>query len=139
MPSKSIAVGIAACVSVAAAVYWWPRRDEASVRAVSSASDGGQSALPDRLADLATEYAALEWPASTPEEIGRVLGHDPGRCLGFVRRALRYEPYEGVLRGSAGTLAAGAGNSADLALVLHDMLRGGVAATVAAGRQPEIA
>ena len=127
MSKTLIAAGIAGCVCVAAAAYWWPKRDSVSATESPGTASGAQSPPPREVGALASEYAALEWPASTPEEIGRVLGHDPGRCLGFVRRALRYEPYDGVLRGSAGTLAAGAGNSADLALVLRDMLRGGIA------------
>ncbi len=145
MSKRWIAIGLVAALGAGVAVLYGLRSGEpwqtpastdgvpAALAPTAETAPGGgtaldQTAVQERLAALTSQYAALEWPASTAEEIGRVLGHDPGRCLGFVRSALRYEPYAGVLRGSAGALAAGGGNSADLALVLHDMLRGGVTA-----------
>lgn len=82
------------------------------------------NALSEKIETLRREYNATPWPADTPEAIGKLLRHDPGACAGFVRRALRYEPYPGVLRGARGALAAGGGNSADLCLLLREMLAG---------------
>ncbi len=136
MTSKHlIALAVGVCLAGGAAAVYLQRSG-----ATASASPEARPASPadpqaaraatrDRVASIGSEYAALDWPASTPEEIGRILGHDPGRSLGFVRRALRVEPYAGILRGSAGTLAAGGGNSADLALLLRALLRGGVPAS----------
>jgi hypothetical protein len=80
--------------------------------------------LNERIEALRREYEATPWPADTPQAIGKLLKHDPGACAGFVRRAVRYEPYAGVLRGGRGALATGGGNSADLCLLLHDMIAG---------------
>ena len=146
MTKRLIAVIAGVCVAGAAAAVYLGRPGGPPRATTGSSSEPGPAAAPaaplsqadrdamraslrDRVSALGGEYSALEWPASTPEEIGQLLGHDPGRSLGFVRRALRYEPYVGVLRGSAGALAAGAGNSADLALLLRDMLIAGVPAS----------
>jgi|GEM_PF-2176587 len=53
------------------------------------------------------------------------LGHDSDRLSAFVRDEIAYEPYEGLLRGAAGTLAAGAGNALDQALLLQALLAAG--------------
>lgn len=41
----------------------------------------------------------------------------------FVREEIAYEPYEGILRGSAGALIARAGNAYDRSLLLAELLR----------------
>jgi hypothetical protein len=92
-------------------------------RAADAAGDRIK-ALDAKVEALREEYAATAWPADTPEAIGKLLKHEPGAGAAFIRRALRSEPYPGVLRGARGTLAAGGGNSADLCLLLRDMLAG---------------
>jgi hypothetical protein len=52
------------------------------------------------------------------------LGNDRARILEAVK-ALGWEPYAGVLRDAAGTLAAGSGNSIDRALLLRALLEAG--------------
>lgn len=51
------------------------------------------------------------------------LDYDPDKIFRFVADEIRYEPYAGVLRGAAGTLASGAGNAADQAVLLSALLR----------------
>jgi hypothetical protein len=46
------------------------------------------------------------------------LDYDPLKIFRYVSDEIRYEPYSGILRGAAGTLAAQAGNSVDKALLL---------------------
>lgn len=87
--------------------------------------DEAKQHLDSQLAALRKEYAAAARPATTAADIGAVLRHDPYACWAFVRRALRYEPSAGILRDPDSTLAAGGGNSADLALLLAAMIKGG--------------
>ena len=52
----------------------------------------------------------------------RELGADTGAIFAFVRDQVRYEVYEGVLRGPRGTLMAMAGNAFDKSLLLGSLL-----------------
>lgn len=92
-------------------------------KAGTASYTAAKGALEDRLSPLRRMYESTQWPASTAEEIGALLKHDPGACYAFIRSSLRYEPYQGVLRGARGALAAGGGNSADLSLLLRAMLQ----------------
>ena len=56
--------------------------------------------------------AALAW----------TLDYDVDEMFRYVADEIRYEPYPGILRGAAGTLAAGAGNSVDKSLLLAALL-----------------
>ncbi len=66
----------------------------------------------DGLPDIAWEVPAL----------ARSLDQDAAAAFAVVRDSIRFEPYPGVLRGAAGTLAARAGNSFDRALLLRALL-----------------
>jgi len=80
------------------------------------------AALHQRMQPLKQAYQAIDWPADSPQAIGKLLRGDPQACAAFLRERMRYEPYQGILRGPAGALAAGGGNSADLALLLSQMI-----------------
>lgn len=50
-------------------------------------------------------------------------GLDLDEAFDAVAKGIRYEPYRGVLRGSAGTLLAHSGNSLDQSMLLAEILR----------------
>lgn len=59
-------------------------------------------------------------------QLAERLRGDPTAIRNFVSGAIRYEHYNGVLRGAAGALIAGAGNSCDQSLLVRELLsRGG--------------
>ena len=70
---------------------------------------------PTRLATAATETDPVGALASD-------LDYDVDKIFRYVADEIRYEPYAGILRGAAGTLAARAGNSVDKALLLAALL-----------------
>lgn len=86
-----------------------------------------RDSLLSRLRELRSRASGVERPATSPADIAALLGHDPFALLSFVRAAVRFEPYEGVLRGPEGVLAAGGGNAVEMALLLRQMIRSGPA------------
>ncbi len=64
-------------------------------------------------------------PASCPFDPAAVVqrvGPDPDKLAAFVREKIRYEPYLGMVRGTAGTLAAASGGDWDRAVLLRALL-----------------
>src|SRR5690349_12184480 len=54
-------------------------------------------ALRKRSEPLRAAYQSINWPADTAPAIGKLLEGNPHACVAFVRTALRFEPYAGVL------------------------------------------
>ena len=77
----------------------------------------------DRL--LSAAGAAVDAFRPDEWEVGALaasLGKDPTQAFEFVRDAIGFDPYPGMLRGAEGTLAARAGNAWDRALLLKALL-----------------
>ena len=97
-------------------------------RDVAFSSPGVQPAPADG-ARVADQGAALVAPPARdlvyPEVTAAVkaLGPDVAQLLSFVSQRIRYEPYEGALRGPRGTLLAASGNAVDRALLLRDLIQ----------------
>lgn len=82
--------------------------------------------------------AELAKPGADPSDVAakaNELGADPQNVFNFMRDRIALEPYAGVLRGARGTLAAGAGNALDRALLAQELLKtGGIESRVVAGK-----
>ena len=79
----------------------------------------------DLSAEIEAAFAATDaLPAERYEvaALAATLGGDPLAAFAFVRDSIRLDLYPGVLRGADGTLAAGAANAADRALLLKALL-----------------
>jgi hypothetical protein len=58
-----------------------------------------------------------------PESLLDTFDYDAAPALAFVREQIAYQPYDGVMRGVAGTLKARAGNSLDQSILLASLLK----------------
>ncbi len=92
---------------------------------------GAQLNTSDRLAHAAIQIDATPpapdlapaGPAGeTIAERAALLDYDAAKIFSFVASEIHYEPYAGILRGARGTLWARAGNSADQAMLLSELL-----------------
>ena len=104
-----------------------PVDDELAASASLDVSDAPPSA--DELPTLsqirddswaqAERLPEAEWSIAA---LAEALRYDPQAAFAFVRDSIAFDPYPGVLRGAAGTLAARAGNAYDRALLLGALL-----------------
>jgi len=82
-----------------------------------------QIGVPPDATPPAPPVPELAAPAGeTIEELAARLRYDQDAIVAFVRNEIRYEAYAGVLRGAKGTLWARAGNAADQAVLLSELL-----------------
>ena len=75
--------------------------------------------LLDAAGGVVRRFRPEEWEV---DALAASLGKDPAAAFEFVRDAIAFDPYAGVLRGAEGTLAARAGNAWDRALLLRALL-----------------
>lgn len=82
--------------------------------------------------------AELSRPGADPSDIrarSNALGGEAQEIFEFMRAEVLIEPYAGTLRGARGTLAAGAGNALDRALLAQALLHAaGVESRLVAGK-----
>jgi hypothetical protein len=91
--------------------------------------------LPARIDDLAKMDTAIRPPNSDVGARATAFGPNVDATFAFVRDQVRYEAYEGVLRGPRGTLMAKAGNAFDKALLLSELLtRNGITTRFVRGK-----
>jgi len=74
--------------------------------------------LQDRLAKLIEQGTE---PPPTPKSLALRLG-DPGAVYEYVRDQIDYQDYQGLLKGSLGTLRSGGGNDLDQSRLLAEMI-----------------
>jgi len=110
-----------------AANFAIPADDELAASAGLIVSDAPPSA--DELPTLsqirddtwaqAERLPEAEWSIAA---LAEALQYDPQAAFAFVRDSISFDPYPGVLRGAAGTLAARSGNAYDRAMLLGALL-----------------
>lgn len=87
------------------------------------------------LAAIGDLRSALDRTEFDTEALLESLDYDPQAIIDFVRNEIRFEPYEGLLRGVQGTLMSRAGNTLDQSLLLAYLLgEAGADARLAHGR-----
>jgi hypothetical protein len=89
-------------------------------RSVSPAGDSLVSAFYDSLAVLESR---IPKGAIDVSQLADRLGRDPEAIVAFVSDSIGYDHYDGILRGSFGTLVSRSGNSCDQALLLAELFK----------------
>ncbi len=93
-----------------------------------------QSGIDNLTVALEKTRAEINRARFEPSALVDSLDFDPESATAFVRDSIVYQPYPGTLRGVAGTLRAGAGNSLDQAILLANLLKtAGLDARIARG------
>lgn len=82
-------------------------------------ADADPALVLDATRGAVARFAPAEWEVGA---LAASVGHDPASAFAFVRDAIAFDPYPGVLRGADGTLAARAGNAWDRSLLLRAIL-----------------
>ncbi|MEO8522350.1 MAG: transglutaminase domain-containing protein, partial [Acidobacteriota bacterium] len=90
-----------------------------SAGAAGPTADLGPVAAVNGISALADRIARVDWDVAAR---AAVLGPGVEPAFAYVRDAIRYEAYPGVLRGANGTYTARAGNTPDRALLLAALL-----------------
>jgi hypothetical protein len=93
----------------------------ASASSDAAASPGAATVAPASVTPQLITVGNGQIVSSVRSAAGR-LGSDPGKSLAWVSSKIAFEAYPGALRGAAGTLLAGSGNSLDQSLLLHDLI-----------------
>lgn len=91
----------------------------ASPAAASPTADLDPIAAVKAISALSDRVARVDWDVAAR---AAVLGPGVEPAFAYVRDAIRYEAYPGVLRGASGTYTARAGNTPDRALLLAALL-----------------
>lgn len=95
--------------------------------------------LTQMLAAIGDMRGALNRAEFDTEALIESLDYDPESLIEFVREEIRFEPYEGLLRGAQGTLMGRAGNALDQSLLLAVLLQeSGVDARLAYGKLDDV-
>jgi hypothetical protein len=92
-----------------------------SLATLQRATDPGK--LPAALDALEKAQASLRRSSFDVAAKAAELGPDVDSAFRFVRDQVRFEVYEGVLRGARGALMARAGNAFDKSILLGELLR----------------
>jgi transglutaminase-like putative cysteine protease len=109
-----------------------PARDSTASVPAPSIEEWRESAFagkdPRKIWELYSQaaQAQLAEPGADPSDIeakAASLGRDSRKIFEFMRDQVALEPYAGVLRGARGTLATGAGNALDRALLAQALLK----------------
>ena len=97
----------------------------AAQQAPSGQAQGGAPAmnLDDAYRALETAQGALPRQRFDPAAAVQLIGNDPVKIFEWVRDNTDWVPYRGALRGPAGVLMDGLGNSLDRSLLLAELLR----------------
>lgn len=113
----------AVCILTAASLAVAPYH---SLAATPSESEGVEE-LEQKIAELRRKTdqlrAALKQERFDPAARVDQADYDLDTLVNFVRDEIVFQPYAGTMKGAAGTLRAGAGNSLDQSLLLAQMLR----------------
>ncbi|MDX1625431.1 MAG: transglutaminase domain-containing protein [Wenzhouxiangellaceae bacterium] len=114
----------AICVMTAVSIAAFPYH---AARAASPDAPEGFEELEREIDELGRKAerlrSTLKRERFDPEEFVFSAAFELDALVEFVRDEIAFHPYEGTLRGAAGTLRARAGNSLDQALLLAQMIR----------------